>query len=89
MLLDDVMLSHITGYVQPKKEWLKQVAVDYFNYNDVIANNVRYTVKEKLVEVHFDSIIIGNNKWSFANKMYLVRENGVLKQTGQSSIKFK
>lgn len=46
ILLDDVILSHIAGYIQPKEEWLAQVVVDYFNYNDIIASNVKYAVKE-------------------------------------------
>lgn len=89
MMCEDAVLQHITGYLQPKKEWLEQVAVDNFNYREVYSENLDVTIIDEKIEVDYDWTIIGNNKWEFRNTFTLVEVDGDLKWTGRNYLRFR
>ncbi|MFD7441232.1 nuclear transport factor 2 family protein [Streptomyces sp. NPDC059909] len=45
LLGDGLTLTHITGYVQPKAEWLSQMRAGRFVYHEVVQKNVTIEVE--------------------------------------------
>lgn len=74
-------LTHITGYVQPKKEWFKEIETErmkYYSYNEVkttvkIAGSKATFVGQNLL----DARIWGSrNTWRLQQTMQLEKRNG-------------
>lgn len=84
ILAPTMTLTHMTGYVQPKLEWIDQIQNEemrYFNSEEVGLEILQ-------VSAHQASLI-GQNKvkasvwgsavhvWPLAMKMYFIKDNGV------------
>ncbi len=89
LLANDAILQHITGYLQPKEEWLSAVAVDYFNYRQVSSENISVQQVDDLYVVTYDWTIIGNSRWPFRNRLTLKEVNGQLQWTGQNNLNYR
>lgn len=86
---DDAVLQHITGYLQPKDEWLAQVAVDYFTYREISIDNVDVEFGNNMCYVEYDSTIVGNSRWPFRNRVTLKFDGESLKWTGCNQLWFR
>jgi hypothetical protein len=81
-LLDDgFTLTHITGYEQPKAEWLSQMRAERFVYHGVMEKNVTADVeggKARLVgRIVTDATVYGTHAdWRLQLTMDYARENG-------------
>lgn len=45
LLADGCTLTHITGYVQPKQEWLAQMRAGQFDYHDIVEKDLNIEVR--------------------------------------------
>ena len=81
-LLDEhYTLTHITGYVQSKAEWLNEVASESMKYYSAQKVNQTIIIKGNTANVTFrdmvDARIWGNrNTWRLQQKMDLEKRNG-------------
>lgn len=81
ILDDDFTLTHMTGYVQPKAEWLNEVAKESMKYYS--AKEVNHTIQvngnhaEVIIQSMVDARIWGSrNTWRLQQKMKLEKRNG-------------
>ncbi|KIS02822.1 nuclear transport factor 2 family protein [Paucilactobacillus wasatchensis] len=83
ILAPTMHLTHMTGYVQPKLEWIDQIQNEEMHYFSSTEDNV------KNVEINGDTAsLIGQNKvrasvwgggvntWPLEMKMHFVKQNG-------------
>ncbi|MFV0287823.1 MAG: nuclear transport factor 2 family protein [Mycoplasmatales bacterium] len=91
LLDDDACLQHITGYIQPKAEWLAQVKVDYFTYRKVEYQNIQIMDinNQGLISIKVDWTITGNSVWPFAAIFYLKEVDGKLKWQGTNKLSYR
>lgn len=90
MLEENACLKHITGYVQPKKEWLPLVKKDYFTYRKITSKNVEITkLNENIYLAVYDWTIQGNSIWNFKNELKLKYENDTLKWIETNEVYFR
>lgn len=91
LLDDNACLQHITGYIQPKVEWLSQVSVDYFTYRKVEYKNIQIIEisNEDLISIKVDWTITGNSVWPFAAIFYLKEVDGKLKWQGTNKLSYR
>lgn len=89
MMEENAILQHIIGYLQPKHEWLDEVAVDYFTYREIYSENFDIKIVEDVAVVEYDWTIIGNSHWSFRNLMTLRYDGEILKWIGQNKLWFR
>lgn len=81
ILDDQYTLTHITGYVQPKEEWLEEVmkgTMKYYTASEV-SINATLNGNKATVLVHnlVDARIWGSrNTWRLQQKMELEKRNG-------------
>lgn len=78
----DYTLTHMTGYVQPRAEWLNEVAKESMKYYS--AEEVNHTIEvngdtaEVMIQSMVDARIWGSrNTWRLQQKMKLEKRNGV------------
>lgn len=81
ILDQDFTLTHITGYIQPKAEWLNEVATESMKYYsaeevdhhiDVGGDRAEVTIRSRV-----DARIWGSrNTWRLQQKMKLEKRNG-------------
>lgn len=76
----DFTLTHMTGYVQPKAEWLKEVARESMKYYS--AKEVSHTIKvtgnhaEVMIQSLVDARIWGSrNTWRLQQEIKLKKSN--------------
>ena len=74
-------LTHITGYVQPKAEWLNEVAKESMKYYSVQEVNHTINVNGNIADVtirdRVDASIWGSrNTWRLQQKMRLEKRDG-------------
>ena len=77
----DFTLTHMTGYVQPKEEWLHEIAKESMKYYST--REVNHTIKvngnfaEVMIQSMVDAKIWGSrNTWRLQQKMKLEKRNG-------------
>lgn len=90
MMEEDAILQHITGYLQPKHEWLSEVKVDAFTYREVYSDNFEFEFSgssECIVE--YDWTIIGNSRWPFRNRITLIYDGVSIKWAGRNQLWFR
>ena len=80
ILDNDFTLTHMTGYVQPKAEWLDEVAKESMKYYS--AKEVKHTINvnghtaEVMIQSMVDARIWGSrNTWRLQQKMKLEKRN--------------
>lgn len=82
MMDDDIILHHITGMTQTKREWLEEVASGSMTYHKIETRDVVVTFnREGSASVSFTSVITatiwgGYGTWTLSGKMRLVRRIG-------------
>ena len=82
MLADDIILRHITGQTQTKREWLDEVAGGSMDYHEIEQRDVNIEfVNNEIADVAFTSIITATiwgsrGTWTFHSTMRLARING-------------
>ena len=82
MMDDDIILHHITGMTQTKREWLEEVASGSMTYHKIETRDVVVTINsDGSACVSFTSVITatiwgGYGTWTLSGKMRLVRRNG-------------
>lgn len=90
MMTDDAMLQHITGYLQPKEEWLREVEVDAFTYRTVYSDNFEFEfIGSSKCIVEYDWTIIGNSQWLFRNRMKLIYDGENIKWNSRNHLWFR
>lgn len=89
LMNDNAVLQHITGYLQPKSEWLEQVKVDYFTYRHVKSTNFKFNFKRNKCVVEYDWTIIGNSHWEFKNIVTLNFDGEKIKCHGTNQLCFR
>lgn len=77
----DFTLTHITGYVQPKAEWLNEVAKESMKYYSAQEVNHTLNINGNIADVTIrnmvDARIWGSrNTWRLQQKMRLEKRNG-------------
>jgi len=77
----DFTLTHMTGYLQPKEEWLHEIAKETMKYYS--KREVNHTIKingnfaEVMIQSMVDARIWGSrNTWRLQQKMKLEKRNG-------------
>ena len=81
ILDEDFTLTHITGYVQPKAEWLNEVEKESMKYFSAIEVNHEIKIAGNTADVMFQSLIDARiwgsrNIWRLQQKMKLEKRNG-------------
>lgn len=81
ILDDNFTLTHMTGYVQPKAEWLNEVAQERMKYYSAKEVNHTIQVNGNLAEVMIQSLVDARiwgsrNTWRLQQKMKLEKRNG-------------
>lgn len=76
----DFTLTHITGYVQPKAEWLNEVALESMKYYSVKEVNHKVKITGQVAEVTIQSLVDARiwgsrNTWRLQQKMRLEKRN--------------
>lgn len=90
MMAANAVLQHITGYLQPKNEWLKEVEVDAFTYREVSSDNFEFKFNgSNECVVEYDWTIIGNSHWQFRNRIKLVYDGTTIKWDGRNHLWFR
>lgn len=82
ILSDDFTLTHITGYVQRKKEWLEEIELErmkYYSSQEVsikidINGNKATLIDRNIIEAR---IYGSRNNWRIQQTMYLEKVHGV------------
>ena len=81
MLADDIILRHITGQTQTKREWLDEVAGGSMDYHEIEQRDVNIEfVNNEIADVAFTSIITATiwgskGTWTLHSTMRLARIN--------------
>lgn len=83
ILKPTMKLTHMTGYVQPKLEWIDQIQNEDMKYYSSVEENI------KDIDINGDNASLigqnqvrasiwggGANTWSLEMKMYFVKQNG-------------
>ncbi|OJF10356.1 nuclear transport factor 2 family protein [Couchioplanes caeruleus] len=81
LLTDQFTATHITGYQQPKAEWLAQIRSGDFTYHDIEEKNVSISVDGNtatLVGRAAVTVTIGGSKgtWNLESTMEYVQQDG-------------
>ena len=82
MMDDDIILRHITGMTQTKREWLEEVASGSMKYHKIEKRNVVVTSNsDGNASVSFTSVITATiwgsyGTWTLNGNMRLVKRNG-------------
>ena len=82
MMDNDIILRHITGMTQTKREWLEEVASGSMTYHKIETRDVAVTFNSQgSAIVSFTSVITatiwgGYGTWTLSGKMRLVRRIG-------------
>ncbi|MBT2519433.1 nuclear transport factor 2 family protein [Arthrobacter sp. ISL-28] len=81
LLTEDFTLTHMTGLLQPKEEWLAQMQAGQFDYHDALERNVSLHVDgdtARLVgRIVTDATVYGARaNWPLQLTMDLIRVNG-------------
>ena len=82
MLADDIILRHITGQTQTKREWLDEVAGGSMDYHEIEQRDINIKfISDEIADVAFTSIITatiwgGSGTWTLHSTMRLARING-------------
>ena len=82
MMDDDIILRHITGMTQTKREWLEEVASGSMTYHKIETRDVAVTFnREGSASVSFTSVITATiwgdyGTWTLSGKMRLGRRFG-------------
>ena len=81
ILDEDFTLTHITGYVQPKAEWLNEVEKESMKYFSAKEVNHEIKIAGNTADVMFQSLIDARiwgsrNIWRLQQKMKLEKRNG-------------
>ena len=82
MMDDDIILRHITGMTQTKREWLEEVASGSMKYHKIEKRNVVVTSNsDGNASVSFTSVITATiwgsyGTWTLSGNMRLVKRNG-------------
>jgi ketosteroid isomerase-like protein len=75
ILDDNYLLVHITGYHQPKQEWLEQIENEQMKYYKTMPQKTSITIEGNsailICDTKLDARIYGfRNTWSMQMKMY-------------------
>ena len=79
---DGIILRHITGMTQTKREWLEEVASGSMKYHKIEKRNVKVSLNaDGSVSVSFTSVITATiwgsyGTWTLNGTMRLVKRNG-------------
>ena len=79
---DGIILRHITGMTQTKREWLEEVASGSMKYHKIEKRNVKVSLNaDGSVNVSFTSVITATiwgsyGTWTLNGTMLLVKRNG-------------
>ena len=82
MMDDGIILRHITGMTQTKREWLEEVASGSMKYHKIEKKNVKVSLNtDGSVNVSFTSVITATiwgsyGTWTLNGTMLLVKRNG-------------
>ena len=82
MMDDGIILRHITGMTQTKREWLEEVASGSMKYHKIEKKNVKVSLNtDGSVSVSFTSVITATiwgsyGTWTLNGTMLLVKRNG-------------
>ena len=82
MLADDIILRHITGQTQTKREWLDEVASGSMDYHEIEQRDINIKfISDEIADVAFTSIITAtiwgsSGTWTLHSTMRLARVNG-------------
>ena len=82
MMDDSIILRHITGMTQTKREWLEEVASGSMKYHKIEKRNVKVSLNaDGSVSVSFTSVITATiwgsyGTWTLNGTMLLVKRNG-------------
>ena len=82
MMDDGIILRHITGMTQTKREWLEEVASGSMKYHKIEKRNVKVSLNaDGSVSVSFTSVITATiwgsyGTWTLNGTMLLVKRNG-------------
>ena len=82
MMVDGIILRHITGMTQTKREWLEEVASGSMKYHKIEKRNVKVSLNaDGSVSVSFTSVITATiwgsyGTWTLNGTMLLVKRSG-------------
>ena len=81
LLADDYTARHITGYEQPKAEWLAQIRSGDFSYHRIEEQDVSVTVDgDTAVLVGAAQVTVtingGRGTWPLRSTMHYVKQHG-------------
>lgn len=83
ILAEDMKLTHMTGYVQPKLEWIDQIQNDEMQYFESEEDNITdIVIKGDMASLVGQNQVQakiwggGINTWYLQMKMYYQRKNG-------------
>ncbi|WP_414048893.1 nuclear transport factor 2 family protein [Macrococcus animalis] len=78
LMMEGSFLVHMTGYKQPKREWLKAIEDQSMKYFSSIEENIEIMMKDKkatlIAQNRVDANINGmRNTWSLELTIYMVK----------------
>ena len=82
MMDDEIILRHITGMTQTKREWLDEVASGSMKYHKIVKRDVSITfASDGSASVSFTSVITATiwgsyGTWTLSGTMKLVKRSG-------------
>ncbi|MBO7139584.1 MAG: nuclear transport factor 2 family protein [Prevotella sp.] len=82
MMDDSIILRHITGMTQTKREWLEEVASGSMKYHKIVKRDVSISfASDGSASVSFTSVITATiwgsyGTWTLSGSMRLVKRNG-------------
>ena len=82
MMDDSIILCHITGMTQTKREWLEEVASGSMKYHKIVKRDVSISFASNgSASVSFTSVITATiwgsyGTWTLSGSMRLVKRNG-------------
>lgn len=82
MMDDSIILRHITGMTQTKREWLEEVASGSMKYHKIVKRDVSISfASDGSARVSFTSVITATiwgsyGTWTLSGSMRLVKRNG-------------
>jgi hypothetical protein len=90
LLAGQFTATHITGYQQPKTEWLAQIRSGDFVYHSIEDRNVSISVDDNtavLVGTAAVAVTIGGSKgtWNLESAMEYVKQDGKWKMASRRS----
>lgn len=82
ILAPSMKLTHMTGYVQPKMEWIDQIQNGYFNYYSSIEENIKdIQIEDNHAELTGQNKVRASlggsqiNTWPLQMKVKFAKEN--------------